>query len=376
MRDVDVAVVGGGCIGLAVAAELADYFSSVALFDRDYTGSEATGAAGGMLAPIMELEFEEFELLELGRQSLHMFPQYCRRLEDETGMEVGLRQQGTFYVATHERQLQEVKRLYEYQQRLGLEVERLPVEILKKRQPALTDQLVGGLWIADEKHIDNRKFAAALYLLCRERGVEIHTNDPLVDLEYDSAARIKTLHSNFTSVQPDLVVLAAGAWTGLLPGLAEQDRLPVRPVKGQAVAVGLDSSFSPDSIVHSPDVYCVPHSPDRMILGATMEEKGFERRVRFGGLYDLLFSAAEILPALRDQPFLETWVGHRPASFDSLPFIGPALSTENLYFAAGHYRNGILHTPITAKLLKKMIVDSTTPELVEPFLPTRQRLLI
>ncbi|MFP4686486.1 MAG: FAD-dependent oxidoreductase, partial [bacterium] len=121
----------------------------------------------------------------------------------------------------------------------------------------------------------------------------------------------------------------------------------------------------------TPDVYCVPHYPDRFLLGATMEEKGFERRVRAGGAYDLLFAAAEVLPAIKNQPFLETWVGHRPASRDSKPVIGPSAVTENLYFATGHYRNGILLTPITAKWIHQCIVDKTLPVGIEPFLPVR-----
>lgn len=371
LNDVDVAVIGGGCIGLGLAARLAEEYESVVLFDRDYPGLEATGAAGGMLAPIMELEFDEFELLELGRASLDQFPAYVRELESTTEMDVGLREWGTLFVALYERQVEELERLYEYQQRLGLEVEKLPAGRLLDQAPELSEQVVEGLRITDEKHVDNRKFSAALRVLCRQRNVRIHSNDPVVELNYDGAGRIDRIVSNFSEVRPERVVVAAGAWSGQLPGLKEADQLPVRPVKGQAAAVQLTPDFVPGSIIQTPEVYCVPHYPDRLLLGATMEEKGFERRPRVGGVYDMLFAGAEVLPDLKRQPFLETWVGHRPASFDSLPVIGPSCVTENLYFATGHYRNGILMTPITVDLLSAVIVNDATPALLEPFLPAR-----
>ncbi len=371
MKRADLVVIGGGVIGLAIAADLARDMEHVVLFDRDYTGREATGAAGGMLAPLMELEFEEFELLRLGRQSLEIFPDYVNEIEQILATDMRLVEGGTYFVAFYDRQREELERLYNYQTNIGLEVHKLSPSELRRQQPLISDKVVCGLYIEDEKYVDNRKLAAALQMLCRERGVELYRNDPVVNLEYGSTGEITAVQTVQRRIRSRHLVIAAGAWSGLLPGLKPADKLPVRPVKGQAVAVGLSSDFSPRAVIQTPDVYCVPHYPDRMILGATMEEKGFERRVRFGGVYDMLFAASEVLPGLRDQPFLETWVGHRPATYDSKPFIGPSFQTPNLMFATGHYRNGILMTPITVRFIRQMLLEGKTPDGAGPFLPGR-----
>ncbi len=371
MEKADLAVIGGGCIGMAIAGWLAEDLERVILFDRDYLGREATHASGGMLAPIMELEFEEFDLLELGVESLNRYPGFVSRLKSVVEMDLDYRRKGTIFTALQPRQASELNRLYEYQERIGLSVKKISAKKLKEMEPLLADEVLEGLLVESEQKIDNRKLSTALAIYCREQGVEIHTNEPVVDIKYanDSAAEaVKTEIAQYPLKQ---LVVAAGAWSGMIPGLKAADRLPFRPVKGQAVAVGIDPNFSPGHVIQTPDVYCVPHYPDRLLLGATMEEKGFESRVRAGGAYDLLFAAAEVLPGIKDQPFLESWVGHRPATIDSLPVIGPGPGTPNLFFAAGHYRNGILMVPVTVELVREMILEDNIPDLAEPFLPQR-----
>lgn len=371
MKKADLIVIGGGCIGMAIAGRLAEDLERVLLFDRDYLGREATHASGGMLAPIMELEFEEFDLLELGVASLNRYPDFVRRLQSVVDMNLDYRREGTIFTALQPRQASELNRLYEYQERIGLEVEKISAARLRGIEPLLAEEVREGLLVESEQKIDNRKLSTALALYCREQGVEIHSNEPVVDIEYTADGNIRAVRSELGEYPLEKLLVAAGAWSGMLPGLEEKDRLPFRPVKGQAAAVGIDPGFAPDHVIQTPDVYCVPHYPDRLLLGATMEEKGFESKERVGGAYDLLFAAAEVLPGIKEQPFLESWVGHRPATVDSLPVIGPSSATPNLFFAAGHYRNGILLVPVTVELVREIILADNIPEQAEPFLPQR-----
>ncbi len=371
MKKADLIVIGGGCIGMAIAGRLAEDLERVLLFDRDYLGREATHASGGMLAPIMELEFEEFDLLELGVASLNRYPDFVRRLQSVVDMNLDYRREGTIFTALQPRQASELNRLYEYQERIGLEVEKISAARLRGIEPLLAEEVREGLLVESEQNIDPRKLSTALALYCREQGVEIHSNEPVVDIEYTADGNIRAVRSELGEYPLEKLLVAAGAWSGMLPGLEEKDRLPFRPVKGQAAAVGIDPGFAPDHVIQTPDVYCVPHYPDRLLLGATMEEKGFESKERVGGAYDLLFAAAEVLPGIKEQPFLESWVGHRPATVDSLPVIGPSSATPNLFFAAGHYRNGILLVPVTVELVREIILADNIPEQAEPFLPQR-----
>jgi glycine oxidase len=367
----DIAVIGGGVMGLGLAGELAGRGMDVVLLEKEDVGREASYASGGMIAPFMELETRESELLSFGRKSLEMYKPFINRLEEETGEEVGLSSRGTLYVARHDDQQTEVEQLHEFQRRLGVETNKLdPVEC-RRKEPLLSSEIGVGLFGPREMWVNNRRLTLALLLRCRRRGVDVRTHEPVVDLKYGHSRRIKQCRTSRGTIEADQYINAAGAWSSALPGLSEGDRVPVRPVKGQAVAVQLTDDFLPQFIIRTPDVYCVPHPPERMVLGATSEERGFDQRVTAGAVLELIHDAAEVLPGVLDQPLLETWAGFRPASRDNRPVLGPAPSAENLWYATGHYRSGVLLLPVTVQLLADYMESGCRPEALESFRPDR-----
>ncbi|MFB6345858.1 MAG: glycine oxidase ThiO [bacterium] len=371
METADLGIVGGGTIGLALAGRLAQHFERVVLFDRKHTCREATYASGGMLAPFMETEFGEEDLLELNRRSLERFPDFVSSLRQATRGRLGYRRNGSLFVAVDEQQVTELNRLARYQSRLGLSFERLSQRQLRRQVSHLSESVETGIYFEAEGHINNRLLGLALRQRAQKRGVDLRINDPVEVIEYGEDGRVNCLRTRRGSVQVSRLIIAAGAWSGKLNGLKERDSLPVRPVKGQAFSVRPDPKVNLDTIVRSPNFYCVPHDPERIIVGASVEEKGFTPGNTAGEIMTLLEQSSRVIPGLRDCPLQETWSGDRPAPLDNKPIIGPSSVTPNLYFATGHYRNGILLTPITEKLLSQTILDGQPPSELKPFLPGR-----
>jgi glycine oxidase len=365
----NIALVGGGCIGLGLAGELGrDH--SVHLFDKDRMGGGSTDAAAGMIAPITEAEYGEENLLELGLKSRERYPAFVETLEDETGIDVGFRADGTLAVAFDQPGEAELDRQTDYLDRLGLEFDRLSAEAVRELEPRLSPYITRAVSIPSERQIDNRRLAQALEKRCEQRGVTLHAHEAVVDFEYrgDTIVELQTEDDRY---QPDLVIICAGAYSGTLDGLSEADRMPIRPVKGEALSVRLGDPPEIDHVLRAPDVYCVPKDDGRLVIGGTMREEGFDRLVTAGGVLDLLHEAYEVVPFIREKELIETWAGLRPASRDSLPILGPSTTTNNLGFATGHYRNGILLTPITIQLLSEWVESATVPDAMTPFLPSR-----
>jgi len=364
-----IVVVGAGCIGLGIAGELAaDH--SVSLFDRSRCGQGASRAAAGMIAPIMEVEFGEEALLELGLESQRLYPGYVEELEKETGVDVDFRDHGTLGLAFDQPGEAELERKIEYLRRLNLNVEELSVKDARNLEPRVSSYVTRAIKVPSESQVDNRRLTEALRLRCENRGVSIHEREPVEQFTFSgsSISEVKTEHSTYPA---DFVVICAGAYSGGIHGLNEEDRMPVRPVKGEALSVALGDPPEVEHVVRTPDVYCVPKSDGRMVIGGTMKEEGFDTTVTAGGILDLLHDAYEVLPFVYERELLETWAGLRPASLDSLPILGPSTCTDNLGFATGHYRNGILLTPVTVKLVTEWINSSTVPGSMEPFSPAR-----
>lgn len=365
----DILIVGGGCIGLGIAAELGQDHS-VTLIEKNKCGRGASYAAAGMIAPIMEVEFNEPEILKLGQKSHALYPEYVKELSTETNEEVGFRDEGTLAVALNQPQIADLERLHEYQTKLGLDVDKLSVSDCREIEPRISNYVSKAIFCKSEYQVDNRELVRLQKMLCQKRNVEIHEHEPLRAVRYENN-RIKTVQSKSSEFNPDTVILAAGVETSRLPGLRESDQLPIRPVKGQALSVKLSEPPEISHVIRSPDVYCVPKDDGRLVIGSTMEEKGFNRTVTAGAILDLLHDAYEVLPFIYENEFLESWSGLRPASRDSLPVLGPSQYTENLIFATGHYRNGILLTPITVKLLSEYVRNRSIPAPMTEFLPGR-----
>jgi glycine oxidase len=378
---VDVAVVGGGVIGLAVAWRIARELElSVTVLERDAIGGGTSHVAAGMLAPVAEVEFGEAArgLLELGLRSARMWPHFAAELEAAAGMQVGLRQTGTLVLARDDDEARGLERQIAFRESLGLRTTRLRPSQAREREPALAPTVRLALEAPEDHSVDPRLVLAALRQACESAGVALREHARITHLELDGAGAPEPLgpspDQNGMPTAPDpaspqaqrvtgvlladgervsaqQVVLAAGAWTGLLEGLPAHACVPVRPVKGQILR--LRDPAGPGllrGVVRFEGGYLVPRADGRYVLGGTVEERGFDQHATAGGVYELLRDAFELVPGVRELEIEELGVGLRPGTPDNAPIVGPG-ALRGLTWATGHHRNGILLAPLTAELV-------------------------
>ena len=354
MRSYDVIVVGGGIVGGAIALQLAQSKLRVAILDRQNPGREASWAAAGMLSPAPDSP-SAIPLVPLGRASLNLYPQFVSEVEEISGLGAGLRSDGAIEVlfsADAERQLSTLVALH---RGLGLPTEPLPIDEARKLEPALGREARGAAWMGYESSVDPRALTEAVLAAAAASGVELHadTNVTRIASEGGRCNGVTTDGERFGAGH---VVLAAGAFSLQIEGVAPA--LPVRPIRGQMVAVSNDHARV-RHVLRSERGYLVPReeaSPQRIVAGSTLEDAGFEKRVTPGGLEQIFSAAQELVPALGGAEVLETWCGLRPDTPDHLPLLGPG-EPAGLTIATGHYRNGILLAPITAKLVREWITE-------------------
>jgi glycine oxidase len=397
--DVDVAVVGGGVIGLAVAWRARLRGLSAVVLERGAVGEEcATHAAAGMLAPVAEADFGEAArgVLELGLRSARMWPDFAAELERAAGIEVGLRPSGTLVVARDDDEARELERQLAFRASLGLRATRLRPSAARELEPALAPVVRLALEAPDDGSVDPRLVLAALRRACELAGVLVREHAPVARVEIartdgsaDGTALIggervvgeRVAEAQVAEAQVAAervmgervsgvtlaggervgavhVVLAAGAWTAELEGLPAHARVPVRPVKGQIMRLRDPSGAGLlQRVVRFDGGYLVPRGDGRYVLGATVEERGFERLPTAGGVYELLRRAQELVPGVDELQIEELGVGFRPSTPDNAPAIGPG-AVAGLVWATGHHRNGILLAPLTAELVADALATS------------------
>jgi glycine oxidase len=348
----DVAVVGGGVIGLAAAWRARQRGLEVVVLERGELGGGASRAAAGMLAPAAEADAQERALLAANLESARRWPSFAQELADVTGLDVGYRDCGTLMLARDRDEAEHVERERALRERLGLRVERLLASEARRREPALVPSLRLAAALPDDHAVEPVRVVAALVEACTRAGVHLRPHTEVQDLAALDAER---------------VVVAAGAWSGALGG-----GLPVRPVKGQALR--LRDPSGPGLCRHvlrwGPPTpgYLVPRGDGRYYLGATMEERGFDTAVTALGVYELLREAAELLPGLLELEIDEVFTGLRPGTPDNAPIIGADPAHPRVVWATGHFRNGILLCPWTADLVADILSGSAADT---PFGPER-----
>ena len=360
-QAVDVAVVGGGAIGLAVAWRARQRGLSVTVLERGAVGAQcATGVAAGMLAPVSEVEFGEAgrRVLDLGLRSAHMWPGFADELQEATGADVGLRQSGTLVVARDDDEARELERQLALRESLGLRATRLRASAARELEPALAPTVRLALHALDDHSVDPRLVLAALRRACERSGVLVRERAAVASVELDGPDGPVTglALADGERVSAGQVVLAAGAWSGEIAGLPAHARVPVRPVKGQILR--LRDPAGPGllgRVVRFEGGYLVPRGDGGYVLGATVEERGFETQPTAGGVYGLLRDAHELVPGVLELRIEELSVGFRPSTPDNAPVIG-GCAVEGLVWATGHHRNGILLTPLTAELVTEALV--------------------
>jgi glycine oxidase len=366
-----VAVIGAGVVGLGIAWRLAARGVKVSVFDRGAAGSGATHAAAGMLAACAEAEPGEEALIALGRESQARWPGFAEELQQASGVDVELRREGTLVIALTADDQARLFHHLEFQRKLDLPLQWMSAAETRKREPHLAGKLAGAVFAPEDHQVDNRKLAAALLVAARAAGASVHEHTPVTTISSHGRRIDGVVLADGTRHAADVVVLAAGAWSrsiaGSIAGLAPQALPPVRPIKGQMLALRMDSAAPLIThVVWGPGIYMVPRLDGRLIMGATVEEKGFDTALTAGGLLTLLEAAWRAIPAIEELPIDEMWVGHRPGSRDDAPILGPG-PLDGLIYATGHHRNGILLAPVTADAIARLVLDGTLDPAIRPF---------
>lgn len=360
----NVVVVGGGVIGLSIAWRAAGRGMGVTVVDPA-PGSGASAVAAGMLAPVTEVHYGEEALLELNLESSRRYPSFVAELEELTGEDTGYRACGTVTVARDADDLGAIEELVAYQRGLGLDVERLRSRELRRLEPGLAPTVRGGALVAGDHQVDPRRLVAALLAACRCGGVRL-VAQRAVAVE----ARAVALEGGGME-RGDAVVLAAGCWSGEVAGDPAGSLLPVRPVKGQVVRLRSTAGPLPISRnVRGVDAYLVPRSDGELVVGATVEERGFDTEVTAGAVHDLLRAALELVPDVAELTLVQASAGLRPGTPDNAPVVGPT-AVDGLVVATGHYRNGILLAPVTADAVVHLLATGEPPAGLAPFSPRR-----
>lgn len=372
----DVIFVGGGVIGLSGAWLAARAGVQVTVVDPA-PGHGASWAAAGMLAPVTEATFGEEALQRLLTAAADRWPAFAAALGEAAGSDVGFRPCGTVAVALDPSDRAVIDQLLTYQQSLGLDARRLSGSDCRRLVPALAPGIRGGAEMPGDHQVDNRRLVAALLRACEEAGVTLVADRVVEVLTGPDGARGVRLAQG-GELAAGTVVACAGAWTGDIAGIPPGTLPPVRPVKGHILRLRgpadrplLERTVR--GLVHGRHCYLVPRADGRLVVGATSEERGFDTSVQAGAVHALLDDARSLVPGIDELELVECLAGLRPGSPDNAPFVGWT-SVPRLAVAAGHFRNGILLTPLTAEALAALLTGRPVPAEVEAFGPGRATL--
>jgi glycine oxidase len=369
-----VVIVGGGVIGLVTAWRAAQRGMRTTVVDPA-PGGGAAQVAAGMLAAVTELHQGEETLLSLNLASARRYPDFAAELEEASGRRIGYRACGTLAVALDADDRAHLRELHMLQQRCGLDSQWLSGRECRRLEPMLAPDVRGGLRVDGDHQTDPRRLAAALLVAGERAGVVFrHARAQRLVVVRDRATGVVLADGG--ELTADQVVLAAGSRTGRLEGVPEAVLPPVRPVKGQVLRLRVPQNRAPflsrtvRAVVRGSRVYLVPRVDGELVVGATSEELGWDTTVTAGGIYELLRDAHELVPGLTELPLVETRAGLRPGSPDNAPLLGPT-ALPGLQVATGHYRNGVLLTPVTGDVLADSLTTGELPRAARPFTPKR-----
>jgi len=323
-----------------------------------------------MLAAAVETEPGEEPLLPLALESQRLWPDFARELEAASGISIDYRDEGTLVVALNRDDTAQLRHSYEFQKGLGLDLHWLTAAEARQREPHLKPGIAAGVFSPRDHQVENRLLGQALAVAARRAGVELIEHCPVgeITMAGGCASGIVTGRGHDAA---DVVVLAAGAWSREIAGIPSAYLPPVRPIKGQMLALQMDPAAPLlRHVLWLPRGYLVPRHDGRLVIGGTVEERGFDQSLTAGGLFALIEGAWRAIPAIEELPIAETWVGFRPGSRDDAPLLGPS-GLDRLVIATGHHRNGILLTPVTAAVVSDYILKERLPEIAVAFSPER-----
>jgi glycine oxidase len=365
----DVVIVGGGVMGCASAFELAKAGAKVVVLERSVPGAEASSAAAGILGAQVETG-EADPGFELARQSRARYPEWSEQLKKATGIDIGYRQCGILRVAFDEESKAHILREVGWQQKAGLEVERVEAEKLRALEPKLDPKMTFALHFPEEGQVDPPRLLRALYIAAAQAGASFRSGAYVRAVAAEAGAVRGVVLEDGSRVSSDRVVLAAGSWSTLVEGVPLEPTA-VRPVRGQMVELETREPAL-RRVVYGPGCYLVPREDGRILVGSTLEFVGYRREVTAGAIRDLLAAAIELVPSLSDATLGRTWSNFRPYSDKGRPLIG-ASEIRGLILATGHHRNGILLAPATAAIVRALALGEKPPFEVNTY-PTSSRM--
>lgn len=362
-KSYDVIIIGGGVNGCSIAYYLAGEGKSVLLLEREKLAGKASSAAAGMLGAQVEVR-EEGALFDIAKESRAMFPSLQYELKEHSGIDIELVQKGMLKLAMNEEEERHLKSTIAFQQKLGERAEWLTPEQVAAREGQLSDALLGAMDIPMDGHVNPERLTHAFAKSAVTLGAEVKEYVEVYTLITDGST-VKGVETSNGTFHGENVVVAAGAWSKRLLGECGVT-VPAYPVKGECFSVITERPLLA-STIFTESCYIVPKSGNRLVIGATMIPDTFSENVTVGGLFQLMEEAARVLPALKSATFERSWSGIRPQTGDGLPYLGQHPTYKNLVIASGHYRNGILLSPITGKLVTKMIHGEPLPVYMEAF---------
>lgn len=362
-------IIGGGVIGLSIARALGQRgVRDVCLLERGALGMEASFAAGGILAPQAEADRAD-AFFALACHSRDLYAGFAAALFEETGVDVELDTTGTLYVALQEEDLKEIDDRCDWQVKAGLPVEKLTAHEARELEPCISEALSGALLFPRDIQVENRRLLNALVKSINKWDVTIVTETSVdsIKVESNQSAQVGGVQTSRGFVSCRKVIVAAGTWSSMI----EHARTPkIEPVRGQMICFNAKPQLA-RHVIYSPRGYLVPRRDGRLIAGSTSENAGFTKQVTHSGISSILANAREISPQIDALPILDTWAGLRPRAADGLPVLGPCDEINGLFYATGHYRNGILLAPVTGELIAEAVIEGHISPLLAAFSPNR-----
>jgi glycine oxidase len=365
MKKFDVAIAGAGVIGGAIALELSRAGMRVGIFDRQQPGQEASWASAGILSPAPESP-AMIAMVPLGKMSLSLYPEFVAQVEEISGTDTGFRAKGTLEALFSGDTKAELSTIIALHHGLGLKAEPICAADAREMEPALSENVEAAVLRPDECSVDNRALTSAVLEAARRSGAEIFPDDGVRAIWCEGQHCGGLILQN-EKVEAKWTIVAAGCFSAAIEGVAAY--APLRPAKGEMAALRAED-VKMERVLWGEHIYLVPRNDGRVLAGATVEYVGFDKRTTAGGIKKILSAAIELAPGLANARIEETWAGLRPDTPDHLPILG-STDLEGLLMATGHFRSGILLTPITARLIREWIMEQRVSVDWDRFSPLR-----
>ena len=361
----EVLIIGGGVIGLSIAREVHKKgVRRIRIVDRGPVGAESSWAAAGMLAPNIETDTDEV-FHRFGIEALRFYPAFAADILNETGIDIELDRSGTLCLAFTDEEATEFTEAFDRHIARGVRVELLHSTEIQELEPAISQSAIAALCFNDDCQVENRKLVIALSTYAEENKIKIEEGVEVERLLTDGSRVIGAAISD-GEILADTTIVATGAWTSFIKIGEMPMPFNVKPVKGQMISFDMPTREL-RRVVYSHRGYLVPRADGRVLVGATVEDVGFEKSTTAEGLDELKQAALEMMPGLEQFSVNDSWAGLRPFAADGLPIIGGLPGYENAFVATAHYRNGILLAPLTGKIVAEKIVDGNSSEFFDSF---------